>query len=615
MAGIRAILGFFPKTFDYENNRSKLEEEYNELLAFRTSKELRAYHELDAYIRSEEFAQKKKDIISLNFKNTDDFQKEKQYRALAGSSDIKLYLKTRDSGELKRFRELEKSETLKKYHQLDDFIRSEKFMSAKREASLSSKEKFRKSDLAKTFNLFNTQQNSPKIQAYFRFAKNKFFSEYEAALKEQLPEEVDKLAKADASSAEYKQLIKSPRYRKYRKLARSPYRKSYDDLKGSDEIEAFSDLKRFITSEDFKRQKKEIESKGFKDTEEYQKLIEFNELKNSDNLKFYRSYKNSKALKTYTSLHGSDRIRQYETLKNYIESDEFIRFRTYATLSPKKRWRESKECEKLQEHEDVLKSDKIQWFLKNIDSPRFEWLRHWNESFSDTFGGKSIDKAKWMTRYYYGEKMLKDTYSLSSDKHFITDGKNVEIDQSKLIITVRKEQVKGKSWHPTMGFITREFGYTSGLINTGKSFRQLYGTFEAKMRVTDSKDIMNAFWMVGTKQVPHINIVKAHKKVSFGNIWGDAVQIKSIKSFTKSYRRGKFAREFYIYTLEWTPGKLIWKINGLEIARSTVGVPDEPMYLAFSGGLQKEVDGSLLPAKFEVDWVRCYQHESFGDKS
>lgn len=609
MAGIRAILGFFPKTSEYENNRIKLEDDYNSLLAFRASKELHRYHELEEYRKSEEFAQKKKDLLALRFNKTDDFQKEKQFKSFSRSSDIRLFLKTSDSGELQRFQQLEKSSTLKKYLELEQFIHSEAYLAAKKEASLSSKEKFRRSDLAKTLDQYNSQTNSSRINAYNKFVKHKLFKEFEAAIAEGLPEKADKLAAEDASSAEYKKLRKSARYKKFQKHSRSPFKKSYDELKGSDEIDAYADLANFISSDEFKRQKKEIESKSFKETDEFHKLQEYESLAKSDDLKFHKKYKKSKALKNYNTLNGSERIKEYESLKKYIASDEFIRFKSYATQSPKKRWQESKEYEKFKEFEALHSSEKIQWYLKNIDSPKFNWHRLWNETFAEKFESKNIDSSKWMTRYYYGDKMLKDSYSLSSDKHFVTDGKNVKIDGSELVITVRKEEVKGKSWHPTMGFVTRDFGYTSGLLSTGKSFRQLCGTFEAKIRISKSPDIMNAFWMVGEKQMPHIDIAKASKKLSFGNIWGNAIDTGGAKKFSKKYKRAKFSGDYFIYTLEWTPGKLTWKINGLEVAATNQGIPEEPLYIVLSAGLHKDMNGSLLPANMDIDWVRCFQRD------
>jgi len=54
---------------------------------------------------------------------------------------------------------------------------------------------------------------------------------------------------------------------------------------------------------------------------------------------------------------------------------------------------------------------------------------------------------------------------------------------------------------------------------------------------------------------------------------------------------------------------LRWKINGVTIASSSQGVPQEPMYLILSSGLYKEIKGNNLPASMEVDWVRCYKRK------
>jgi beta-glucanase (GH16 family) len=394
----------------------------------------------------------------------------------------------------------------------------------------------------------------------------------------------------------------------------SPYKHHYDTLHGTAELEAFADLEDFINSGDFKRQKEEIEKFSFKDTKEYKKFEEYELLKKSESLVFYFKFRDSKENKNYTNLHNSDRIKKFEEAKAYIESDEFIRFKAYATKSPKKRWQESKEFEKLQEYEALKGNDKIVWYFKNADSKKFNWHRVWSETFFDDFSGKKIDTKKWLTRYYWGDKMFKGSYSLSHDKHFVTDGANLVIDDGHLHIVTRKEEIKGKSWSHEYGFITREFGYTSGLINTGNSFQQKYGTFEAKIKFHSSADLQNAFWLVSKTLVPRIDIANAREKVVFGTAWGDPKNPSSIKNNSKTKKRSKFTSDYFIFCLEWTPLRLKWKINGMEIASTTQGVPSESMYLVLSSGLQKDVNNGLLPAMMEIDWVRCYQHNDYREE-
>lgn len=71
--------------------------------------------------------------------------------------------------------------------------------------------------------------------------------------------------------------------------------------------------------------------------------------------------------------------------------------------------------------------------------------------------------------------------------------------------------------------------------------------------------------------------------------------------------RSKYGFDFYIYSLEWNKDKLVWKVNGVPVCSSTQGVPHMPMYVNLNSSLYKDVNGSVLPAELEVDWVRCYQ--------
>jgi beta-glucanase (GH16 family) len=629
MAGIRALLGLFPKTSDYESKQNHLESEYKSLLAFKNSKELRKYHELEEYLNSEEFHRKKKELFSLRFRKTEDFEKEKDFQRLQRAQDIRVYYKIKDSEDLKSFKSIEKSSDLKNYYKLEEFIKSEKFAEVKKETSCSPRQKFEKSDLHKTLEQYKKLKNDPGIKGYYKFINHKLYSGFlsykdsgELGHFKKLEKEINSAAfqsklaslkKEDLKASsekkkldEYKAIRKSKGYKNYKKLSSSSLYHYYDKLHDSNELEVFNDLKNFITSENFYRQKKEIETFSFKDTEEYTKLQEYQNLKKSEPIQFYFKFKDSKAYKTYLALKGSERILKFESAKEYIESDEFKKFKAYCLKSPRKRWSESKEFEQLQEFKTLKKSENIVWYFRNIDAKRFSWHRKWDETFHEDFSSGKLDTKKWLTSYYWGKKMMKDSYSLSSDKHYITDGKNLNIENGKMHIVTRKEVVKGKSWDSSMGFITREFGYTSGLISTGESFRQKYGTFEVKMKIHEAKDLQNASWLVAQTMVPHIDISKAGKKLFFGNVWGNPRDLKSLHRFSDSLPRGRFSKDYFIYTLEWLPNKLTWKINGVEVTSTNKGIPQETMYLVFSSGLHKDVSG-ILPATFDIDWIRCFQ--------
>ncbi len=76
--------------------------------------------------------------------------------------------------------------------------------------------------------------------------------------------------------------------------------------------------------------------------------------------------------------------------------------------------------------------------------------------------------------------------------------------------------------------------------------------------------------------------------------------------FSKSSIGPKYANDFFIYTLEWTRDSLVWKINGIEIARQSSNIPQEPMYLLLAGGVETPVSGMTT---MEVDWVKVYRYK------
>ena len=91
---------------------------------------------------------------------------------------------------------------------------------------------------------------------------------------------------------------------------------------------------------------------------------------------------------------------------------------------------------------------------------------------------------------------------------YITEGNNVELSNGALKIVTRQEKATGKSWDPERGFFPREFDYTSGLINTGKSFRQQHGRFAAKIKLTGGQAASHAVSLMSNLIIPQIDIFK-----------------------------------------------------------------------------------------------------------
>lgn len=405
---------------------------------------------------------------------------------------------------------------------------------------------------------------------------------------------------------EYLSLKKSKDIKGYFKFKNSSERTEFKQTGKSAELEKFNELDAYIKTREF-LDARQSGKKKFKSSEAYQKQRQFKELKKSSKLRRYFKVKGSPKMKNYIQVKGSDRLKRLEELEKYVNTEEFRKVKEYMALKPQQKYEQADEYKLEQEYLALKKSDKLLWFRKLQKKNDFDKLKEWELTFEDDFTEAALDTKKWMTNYFWGETLLKDTYALPGDKHLYTKGKNIEIADSVLKIITRKENASGKVWDPIQGFLPQEFNYTSGLISTGKSFRQKYGKVRAKVRMSQSP-VRQAMWMVAEKILPHVDVAKVEKgKLLYGNFWGNIAEKGGVNKKIGKTAADKYTNDYYIYSIEWTPEKMVWKINNKAVLTQTRGVPSEAMYLVFSAGVTNGVGEHQLPAKMEIDWVQIYQ--------
>jgi hypothetical protein len=470
MASLKLLLGMIPSTSKIEQAEKALISEFEKLNTFSESEQLAKYIELNDLVNSANFVQKRKEIESLQYKNSEECSKEKEFLSLQKAKDIVLYFKTTSGNVLKKFKEMDGSDKIKEFEALEKFIRSSEFLA-----------------------------------------------------------------------------------------------------------------------------KKNMKSKTFKETDEYKKLLEYNRVKGSPEIKEFYKFKSSKEYANYLNTDGSTRLARLNELKEYTASPAFKEKKDY--LLDKKRFEKTEMFKEVLEYDKLKKSDDIIWYFKVKDSAKFNILKSRELTFSDEFDTDKLDTKKWLTNYYWGEKLLKDRYSVESDLQAYTEKENFELRNSVLKINTKPQKITGKVWSAANGFSTKEFSYTSGIINSGNSFRQKYGLFTAKIKLGDPS-AKSAFWMLADKITPHIDICKTSK----GKVWADYFSTKG--NIAKTSIGSRYANDFFIFTLEWTSDKLVWKINNTEVFTQTTDVPQEPMYVLLAGGTDKLLNGMT---SMEIDWVRVYK--------
>ncbi len=538
MASLKFLLGMIPSTSKIELKETALIKEFDKLQAFQSSDQLARYNVLHELVNSSGFIQRKKELESLQYKNSEEYLKEKEFFSLQKSKDIVLYFKTVSGTQLKRYRNLDGSEKIKEFENLEKYIQSSQFRE---------KQKMRPITFKDT-------------------------------------DEYRKLV-------EFKALKADPEIKSFLKSLRKPGK---EEIKKSRTILRYEELNALMRSPEFLA-KKNMRPITFKDSEEYKKLLEYNRQKNNIEIKEFYKFKSSKEYANFLQTDGSMRLKRYNELKDYIATDEFREKKKY--LLDKKRFEKTDMFQDIKEYEKLKKNEEIIWYFKVKDSNKFDILKSRELTFNDEFDTDKLDTKKWITNYYWGEKLLKDNYSVESDLQAFTEKDNFEIRNSVLKIVTKPQKVTGKVWSATTGFKTKEFNYTSGIINSGTSFRQKYGIFTAKIKLGNPA-AKNSFWMLGEKITPHIDIYRT----SNGKVMFDFFSNGSKPSATTI--GSKYANDFYIYTLEWTPDKLVWKINEEVVFTQTENLPKEPLFINLSGGLDKPVNGLV---SMEVDWIRVYK--------
>jgi hypothetical protein len=368
--------------------------------------------------------------------------------------------------------------------------------------------------------------------------------------------------------------------------------KKFKELDGSEKIAKLEALEKVVQSSDFKEKAK---GKEFNGSEDFKKLQEYNQLKGNQEIKDYYQFKGSKELANFKSVDGSSRLAKYNELKAFTESKEFAEKKAY--LLDKKRFEKTEEYKEVAEYDKLKKSEDIIWYFKVKDSNKFDILKHRELTFGDEFDSDKLDTKKWLTNYFWGEKLLKDRYSVESDLQAYTEKENFQFGGSVLKIITKQQKIKGKIWSAAHGFSPKDFDYSSGMINSATSFKQKFGVFTAKVKLGNPA-ARSAFWMLSDKITPHIDVCRTTK----GKVWFDLFSSNS--NSAKSSVGSRYANDFFIFTLEWTADKLVWKVNGVEAFVQTSNVPQEPMYVNFSGGLNTPIDGTTT---MEIDWIRVYK--------
>lgn len=259
--------------------------------------------------------------------------------------------------------------------------------------------------------------------------------------------------------------------------------------------------------------------------------------------------------------------------------------------------------------------------------------------------GQQLDNENYKLVWYdeFDKDGPVDTANWIFEKGFVRNEEeqwyqeeNAYVKDGLLIIEARKEnrpnpiyEFGSNDWAKSR----QNINYTSSSINTYGKHSWTYGRFEMRARIPVGEGIWPAFWTLGVeKEWPsngEIDIMEYYKGNILANIavgtskrWGPEWYngIRSIESFGEK----DWAERFHVWRMDWDENEISLYVDNvlmLKVPQSMLYNKDgseyypfkQPQYILLNfalGGLNGGViNSSLLPAKYEIDYVRVYQKD------
>ena len=71
----------------------------------------------------------------------------------------------------------------------------------------------------------------------------------------------------------------------------------------------------------------------------------------------------------------------------------------------------------------------------------------------------------------------------------------------------------------------------------------------------------------------------------------------------------KYTEDYYIFSLEWTPERMLWKINDALVKEVVKDIPAIPLYLVVGVGGDDRHQLADISFPEEVEWIKCYKRK------
>jgi beta-glucanase (GH16 family) len=252
---------------------------------------------------------------------------------------------------------------------------------------------------------------------------------------------------------------------------------------------------------------------------------------------------------------------------------------------------------------------------KSLPNPA-KWKLVWSDEFNGP-DGSAPDSSKWVLETGgngWGNQEL---------EYYTNRPQNAYLEGGNLVIKAVAEKYTGAD------NVTRD--YTSARLKTQEKFSQAYGRFEARIKIPRGQGLWPAFWMLGANidtvpwpdcgEIDIMENIGKEPNIIHGTIHGPGYSGgKAIGSPYALPDEEKYADNFHIYAVEWTPKQIRFYVDDhvyetrtrRDLPKGAKWAYNHPFFLllnvAIGGGWPGNPDAStVFPQTMLVDYVRVYK--------
>lgn len=236
-----------------------------------------------------------------------------------------------------------------------------------------------------------------------------------------------------------------------------------------------------------------------------------------------------------------------------------------------------------------------------VEAEEKEWLLVWQDEFN--YEG-ALDETKWaydLGDWGWGNAEL---------QNYTSEPENVKIEDGLLKITAQSGP------------------YTSARVKTQGLFEQVYGRFEARIKMPYGQGIWPAFWLLGNNieevswpQCGEIDIMEyrgQEPNIIHSTVHGPGYSGAGGVGRDLTFDNDRFDADFHVFAIEWDTDYIDFFVDDLHHLRITPQdvsgewVYDHPFFIILNVAVGGNYVGSpnqntTFPQTMEVDYVRVFK--------